>query len=178
MSYHKNIDTCMDVHCSNGCAEFYGCVRGLSKGSQSWPASLGEFTENHSFFHHPDIFSSWGSDERPHLLPQHQENKEKSVCSWRRVSQGKKWVLAEDVIALTYQVKVRVQNPAHGEGSFSCMMLCIFRVLTIMGELTPPPLCPSTVNSSAKLCLASPHQGAGPDPYLIFLLLSVWQWGC
>lgn len=73
----------MDVHCSNGCAESYG-----ARGSQSWPASLGEFTETHSFFHHPDNFSSWRSDERPHLLPQDQENKEKSVCSWRRVSQG------------------------------------------------------------------------------------------
>lgn len=33
MSYHKNIDACMDVHCSNGCAESYGCVRILSKGA-------------------------------------------------------------------------------------------------------------------------------------------------
>lgn len=100
-----------------------------------------------------------------------------------------KRVLAEDVIALIYHVKIRVQNPTHGEGSFSCMMLSLLHVRTSMGELTPPPLHPSTVNSSAKLfrnfsCARESwpdhvrEQDHVPDPYLTFLLLLVGQWGC
>lgn len=170
----------------------YGCVSVLSRGTQHHWVNL---PRSIHFFIIPPTFPS-GKMIKSHVC----SHKTRRIRRNKVVPGGvshkaaapmrfrQKRVLAEDVIALTYHVKMRVRNPAHGEGSFSCMMLCLLHVHTSMGELTLPSLCPSTVNSSAKLCrnssvvLGSPGLAMSGSRTMTLthtsLLLSVGQWGC
>lgn len=80
-------------------------------------------------------------------------------------------MLAEDVIALIYHVKMRVQNTAHGEGSLSYIMLWPPARPYLHGDVVLPLLAHAlytalqnhaeTIQLSSGV-LASPCHRAGP----------------
>lgn len=96
-------------------------------------------------------------------------------------------MLAEDVIALIYHVKMRVQNTAHGEGSLSHIMLWPPArpylhgdvVLPLLAQALATQLCKTTQKLFSCPQESWPHhvteQDRIPDPDVIFLSVAVGQ---